>query len=84
MDIDFIVNKYIPIYPKDCISADGKRCEKDCRLTVDFKTLQRASLKKLIIEYGEQKKKEGFEMAKGEGGEMSKPNWNDVTKYLID
>lgn len=84
MILDEIVNRAVPIHEKDCHNADGKKCGRDCRLTISYKEALREALKKRIIEYGEQKKKEGFEMAKGEGGEMSKPNWNDVTKYLID
>lgn len=77
MDIEFIIQKAIPIHEKDCISADGKKCERDCRLTVDYKKVQREALRKRLIEYGEFKKQEGRE--------ESKKDWTGhLNKQIID
>lgn len=50
MSLNDVVNRAIPIYPKDC--PEGK-CEKDCRLSIDYKERMREWLKKQIIAYAE-------------------------------
>lgn len=53
MNLDEVVARAIPIYDKDC--AEGK-CEKDCRLSVDYKQRMRQWLKNKFIEYAEVEK----------------------------
>lgn len=48
MSLDDVINRAIPIYDRDC--PEGK-CEKDCRLSVDYKQRMREWLKKQIHEY---------------------------------
>lgn len=48
--LDDVINRAIPIYDKDC--PEGK-CEKDCRLSVDYKKRMRVWLKNQIIAYAE-------------------------------
>ena len=50
MALDDIVNRAIPIYDKDC--AEGK-CERDCRLSIDYKKRMRVWLKEQIKAYGQ-------------------------------
>jgi hypothetical protein len=49
-DLDKIVERAIPIYDKDC--AAGK-CEKDCRLSVDYKMRMRAWLAREIMDFAQ-------------------------------
>lgn len=51
MSLDKIVERAIPIYPKDC---EFGKCEKDCRLSIDYKQRMREWLKKQIIEYAKE------------------------------
>lgn len=51
MSLDDVVNRAIPIYDKDC--PEGK-CERDCRLSVDYKKRMREWLKKQIQDYAVQ------------------------------
>lgn len=64
MDIQEMVNKAIPIYDKDCHSAGGRKCERDCRNTIEYKEVLRAALHKRITEMAEMKKAEGYAEAK--------------------
>lgn len=50
MNIDDVVNRAIPIYDKDC--AAGK-CERDCRLSIDYKKGMRVWLKKQMLAYAQ-------------------------------
>lgn len=49
-DIDKIVERAIPIYDKDC---DAGKCEKDCRLSVDYKKRMRAWLAREIMNFAQ-------------------------------
>jgi hypothetical protein len=49
MTLTEIVERAIPIYPKDC---ENGKCEKDCRLSMDYKRRMREWLKKEIENYG--------------------------------
>jgi hypothetical protein len=51
MILDDVINRAIPIYDKDC---PGGKCERDCRLSVDYKKHMRIWLKKQIQEYAKQ------------------------------
>lgn len=53
MELDKIIERAIPIYPKDC---DSGNCEKDCRLSKDYKMRMRAWLKQQFIQYAETQK----------------------------
>jgi hypothetical protein len=48
MTLDQIVERAIPMYDKDC---EAGKCEKDCRLSLDYKRRMREWLKKEIVEY---------------------------------
>lgn len=73
MNIDDVVNKAIPIFDRDCHNTDGKKCEKDCRITVDWKKMQREALKKRIEAL--------MNLAKAEGREESKRQYGDYFSY---
>lgn len=53
MTLQDVVNRAIPIYDKDC---ENGKCEKDCRLSVDYKRRMREWLKREIIAYSEEQK----------------------------
>lgn len=53
MTLDEIVARAIPMYDKDC---EAGKCEKDCRLSLDYKRRMREWLKREIVNYGNEQK----------------------------